>query len=131
MQIQIGTLLLEENYITADQLELAQKQQRQSGGRLGSILVKLGFVDDDDITALLSKKYSVPSINLTFLEIDPAIIKLIPGLAEDVIARTPAQAAPYTMLIAATSLSAWTNTRPSSSMRFDMCSRASVWGVMG
>ncbi len=77
MPTQIGALLLEENYITADQLELAQNQQRQSGDRLSSILVKLGFVDGEDITALLSKKYGVPSINLSFFEIDPYIIKLI------------------------------------------------------
>ncbi|NLT67148.1 MAG: type IV-A pilus assembly ATPase PilB [Acidobacteria bacterium] len=78
MPTQIGELLVKENYITSDQLEVALKHQRQSGGRLGSILINLGFVDDDDITALLSKKYGVPSINLAYFEIDPAVIKLIP-----------------------------------------------------
>src|SRR5690606_37272277 len=61
----------------------------------------------------------------------PSIIRLTPGLDDDVMTRTPAVAAPYTMLIAATSLSACTNARPSSGMRFAMCSSASVWGVMG
>jgi type IV pilus assembly protein PilB len=78
MPTQIGELLVKENYITADQLEAALKHQRQNGGRLGSILINLGFVEDDDITALLSRKYGVPSINLTFFEIDPSVIKLIP-----------------------------------------------------
>jgi|WetSurSiteA1Bulk_404760.scaffolds.fasta_scaffold14811_1 type IV pilus assembly protein PilB len=78
MPTQIGELLVKENYITADQLEVALKHQRQNGGRLGSILINFGFVEDDDITALLSRKYGVPSINLTFFEIDPSIIKLIP-----------------------------------------------------
>ena len=78
MPTQIGELLVKENFITPDQLELALKHQRQNGGRLGSILINLGFVEDDDITALLSKKYGVPSINLAFFEIDPAVIKLIP-----------------------------------------------------
>jgi type IV pilus assembly protein PilB len=78
MPTQIGELLLKENYITSDQLEAALKQQRQNGGRLGSILINLGFVEDDDITSLLSKKYGVPSINLSFFEIDPSVIKLIP-----------------------------------------------------
>ncbi len=41
--------------------------------------MKLGFVKDEDITALLSKQYGVPSINLTQFEIDPGVIKLIPG----------------------------------------------------
>jgi type IV pilus assembly protein PilB len=78
MPTQIGELLIKENFITPDQLEIALKHQRQNGGRLGSILINLGFVEDDDITALLSRKYGVPSINLTFFEIDPAVIKLIP-----------------------------------------------------
>ena len=78
MPTQIGELLVKENFITNDQLEIALKQQRQTGGRLGSILINLGFVEDDDITALLSRKYGVPSINLSFFQIDPAVVKLIP-----------------------------------------------------
>ena len=42
-------------------------------------LVKLGFVKDEEITALLSKQYGVPSINLTQFEIDASVIKLIPA----------------------------------------------------
>ncbi len=78
MTSHIGELLLKENYITAEQLEIGLQNQRQHGGRLGSILINLGFVDDDDITSLLSRKYGVPSINLAYFEIDPAVIKLIP-----------------------------------------------------
>jgi type IV pilus assembly protein PilB len=78
MPSQIGELLVKENLITAEQLELALKHQRQHGGRLGSILISLGFVEDDDVTSILSRKYGVPSINLAFFEIDPSVIKLIP-----------------------------------------------------
>src|SRR5512134_1451245 len=78
MSAQIGDLLLKENFITAEQLETALKHQRQHGGRLGSVLINLGFIDDDDITSVLSRQYGVPSINLAYFEIDPAVIKLIP-----------------------------------------------------
>jgi type IV pilus assembly protein PilB len=78
MSAQIGEILIKENLITAEQLDIALKHQRESGGRLGSILISLGYVEDDDITSILSKKYGVPSINLSFFEIDPSIIKLIP-----------------------------------------------------
>ena len=43
-----------------------------------STLVHLGFVKDEEITALLSKQYGVPSINLAQFEVDAAVIKLIP-----------------------------------------------------
>jgi type IV pilus assembly protein PilB len=78
MSSQIGELLIKENCISSEQLEIALKHQRQHGGRLGSILITLGFVQDDDITAILSRQYGVPSINLAYFEIDPGIIKLIP-----------------------------------------------------
>jgi type IV pilus assembly protein PilB len=78
MPTRIGEILIEEKRLTADQLDAALNHQRLNGGRLGSILIRLGYVDDDDITALLSKKYGVPSINLTYFEIEPAVIKLIP-----------------------------------------------------
>jgi type IV pilus assembly protein PilB len=78
MPSQIGELLVKENLINSEQLEQALKHQRQHGGRLGSILISLGYADDDDITSVLSKQYGVPSINLAYFEIDPSVIKLIP-----------------------------------------------------
>lgn len=78
MATQIGELLIKESLLTQEQLNVALKHQRDNGGRLGSILIQLGFVEDDDITALLSRKYGVPSINLAYFEIDPGVIKLIP-----------------------------------------------------
>ena len=61
----------------------------------------------------------------------PSIMRDTPGLDEDDITRAPVQAAPYTMLIAATSLSACRKTRPSSGMRRERYSSNSVCGVMG
>jgi type IV pilus assembly protein PilB len=79
MAVRIGELLLKEKRITPAQLQEALNYQKSNGGKLGLNLVKLGFVKDDEITALLSKQYGVPSINLTQFEIDPGIIKLIPA----------------------------------------------------
>src|SRR5882672_10903883 len=79
MAVRIGELLLKEKKITPDQLQQALAAQKANGGKLGYNLVKLGFVKDEEITALLSKQYGVPSINLTQFEIDPGIIKLIPA----------------------------------------------------
>src|SRR5207245_8528763 len=78
MPVRIGELLLKEKRITADQLQQALTQHKAQGGKLGFNLVKLGFVKDEEITALLSKQYGVPSINLAQFEIDPGVIKLIP-----------------------------------------------------
>jgi type IV pilus assembly protein PilB len=79
MPVRIGDLLLKEKRITSEQLQQALNHQKAKGGKLGYNLVKMGFVKDEEITALLSKQYGVPSINLTQFEIDPAVIKLIPA----------------------------------------------------
>ncbi|MBI3491654.1 MAG: type IV-A pilus assembly ATPase PilB [Acidobacteria bacterium] len=78
MAVRIGELLLKEKLITTEQLQQALNQQKANGGKLGYNLVKMGFVKDEQITALLSKQYGVPSINLTQFKIDPTIVKLVP-----------------------------------------------------
>lgn len=77
MSAKLGEILVRENLITSDQLRQALDYQRTHGGRLGSNLVKLGIVSDDVVTAVLSRQYGVPSINLELFQIEPEVIKLI------------------------------------------------------
>jgi type IV pilus assembly protein PilB len=79
MAVRIGELLLKEKRISPEQLQEALNYQKASGGKLGLNLVKLGFVKDEEITALLSRQYGVPSISLGDFEIDQSVVKLIPA----------------------------------------------------
>jgi type IV pilus assembly protein PilB len=79
MAVRIGELLLREKRITPAQLQEALNHQKANGGKLGITLVKLGMVKDEEITAMLSRQYGVPSINLAQFDIDNSVIKLIPG----------------------------------------------------
>jgi type IV pilus assembly protein PilB len=74
----LGEILLKENLITPDQLKQALEDQKANGGRLGNSLVRLGFMSDDEVMAVLSRQYGVPSINLNYFEVDPGVTKLIP-----------------------------------------------------
>jgi type IV pilus assembly protein PilB len=76
----LGELLVRSNLITRDQLQRALEEQKNSGGqlRLGAVLVKEGYISESELTAFLSKQYSVPSINLAEFEIDPTVVKLLP-----------------------------------------------------
>jgi type IV pilus assembly protein PilB len=78
MSQRLGDLLVKEKIITPEQLEQATKAQKDQNCRLGSALVKLGFLTDEDVTNFLSRQYGVPAINLSYFEIDPAVVKLIP-----------------------------------------------------
>src|SRR5438093_3912473 len=102
MPVRIGELLLKEKRITPDQLQQALNHQKASGGKLGFNLVKMGFVKDEEITALLSKQYGVPSINLAQFEIDPAVIKLIPADTAQKYQIVPLSRAGATLTIAMT-----------------------------
>ena len=77
MSAKLGEILVRENLISSQQLREALEYQRGSGGRLGSNLVKLGIISDDVITAVLSRQYGVPSINLELFQIEEDTIKLI------------------------------------------------------
>ena len=79
MAVRIGELLLKEKRISPEQLQEALNYQRQHGGKLGFNLIKLGYVKDDEITALLSKQYGVPSIALGQFDVDAAVVKLVPA----------------------------------------------------
>jgi type IV pilus assembly protein PilB len=78
MSQRLGDLLVKEKVITQEQLETALKSQKETNARLGSVLVKLGYMSDDDVTNFLSRQYGVPAINLSYFEVDPAVVKLIP-----------------------------------------------------
>jgi type IV pilus assembly protein PilB len=81
MSAKLGEILVRENLITPQQLRETLEYQRANGGRLGSNLVRLGHISDDVVTAVLSRQYGVPSINLDLFQIDDDVIKLI---SEDV-----------------------------------------------
>jgi type IV pilus assembly protein PilB len=102
MAVRIGELLLKEKRITPEQLQDALNYQRQHGGKLGFSLIKLGFVKDEEITALLSKQYGVPSIALAQFEIDPAVVKLIPSETAQKYQIVPLSRAGATLTIAMT-----------------------------
>jgi type IV pilus assembly protein PilB len=78
MSSRLGEILIKESLITSEQLRQALEHQKAHGGRLGTCLMKLGFISDDEITGVLSRQYGVPSINLKYYEVDATVIKLIP-----------------------------------------------------
>jgi type IV pilus assembly protein PilB len=75
----LGTILLREGLITQDQLDGALKDARSNGTRLGFSLIKLGFIQEEELTRMLSRQYRVPAVDITKVVVDPRILKLLPG----------------------------------------------------
>jgi type IV pilus assembly protein PilB len=75
----IGGLLVREGLITADQLAAALREARQAGSRLGTAVIRLGFLSEADMTRALGRQYRVPAVDLDRINVDPRILRLIPG----------------------------------------------------
>lgn len=78
MAKKIGEILLKANLITNDQLHQALQEQKKTGERLGSLLVKKGFVGEDEILSCLSKQFGVPAIDLENFQIESTVLETIP-----------------------------------------------------
>ncbi len=76
----LGKLLLGAKLITEQQLtEALATTKQKGGGRLGSTLVKMGFVEEEKLLGFLAQQYRVQAVDLKMYQnIDPAIIKLVP-----------------------------------------------------
>src|SRR3954466_6469224 len=75
----LGDLLVREKLISREQLEKALQEQRQSGTRVGYNLVKLGFIQETELTKMLARQFRMPAVDLSRFEVDPRIAKLIPA----------------------------------------------------
>ena len=83
MSGRLGELLVRENLISLQQLQKAQDEQRKTGGRIGSLLIRQGAIAETDLTGFLSKQYGVPSISLKDFDIDAEVLKLVPKVAAE------------------------------------------------
>jgi type IV pilus assembly protein PilB len=75
----LGDLLVREKLISREQLEKALQEQKQSGTRVGYNLVKLGFIQETELTKILARQYKMPAVDLSRFEVDPRIAKLVPA----------------------------------------------------
>ncbi len=74
----IGDLLVKTGLVTPDQLTQAIEQQKAGGGFVGSYLVRLGFISDEDLVHTISKQYGVPIVELGSYTLDVNLNQLIP-----------------------------------------------------
>jgi hypothetical protein len=76
----LGTILMQTAFITRDQLDEAIKLQNQTHeGRIGEWLLRLGFVEEHQITAALAQQYGLPLINLNNSDANTDAVRMVPG----------------------------------------------------
>jgi type IV pilus assembly protein PilB len=75
----LGDILLRDGLLSREQLAQALVEQKASKHRLGYILVKLGLVQELEITKILARQYRMPAVDLSRFDVDPKILKLVPS----------------------------------------------------
>jgi MshEN domain len=73
----LGDMLIDAGLIDDFQLRSALSHQRNWGGKLGTILIDLAFVREDELARVISEKLSIPYVNLFEPEVPEAVFKLI------------------------------------------------------
>jgi type IV pilus assembly protein PilB len=67
----LGDILISEGIITANQLKESIALQEKEGGKLGSVLIRLGYVNEEQIVIALSKQLSIPYVSLASGKLKP------------------------------------------------------------
>ncbi len=77
-KVRIGDMLVSNGEITEEQLKQALSDQKESGRKLGRILVERGYIEEDKFLGFLSEQFGIPFIDLREEPFDPALVTLLP-----------------------------------------------------
>ncbi|KPJ72520.1 type II secretion system protein GspE [candidate division TA06 bacterium DG_78] len=77
--MKLGEILVNQGFISEDMLEQALEEQKKDGSRLGSTLVKMGLLKEQDLLNALSKHFGVKAVDLKKTDIKDAVLDLIPS----------------------------------------------------
>jgi type IV pilus assembly protein PilB len=74
----LGEILLDERKITEGQLAEALEYQKSNRQRLGHVLIKLNYISEDELLAVLTRQFGVPAIKIDRKMLNPAVAKILP-----------------------------------------------------
>jgi len=76
----LGTILMQTAFLTREQLDQAIRlQSEKKEGRIGEWLLRLGFVEEHQVSAALARQFGLPLINLRNSHPNPDALRMIPG----------------------------------------------------
>jgi type IV pilus assembly protein PilB len=77
-RVPLGSLLMRDGLLTAEQLELALAEKEQTGRRIGEIVVAHGWVHAGSLARLLAEQHGLDYLDLSTVALDPAAATLLP-----------------------------------------------------
>ena len=77
-KIRIGDLLVEAGAITQEELDQALAKQKEEGGRIGNVIMEMGFISRELLITVLTTQMGIDFIELRAAKIDENVLKLVP-----------------------------------------------------
>lgn len=77
-RVKLGELLVEHEYITAQELEEALNKLDNTDKKIGEVLVDLGYVKEEDLIEVLEFQRGIPHADLDKYFFDPSLAELVP-----------------------------------------------------
>jgi len=75
----LGEILLDEGYVTREDLGVALTAQAERGQTLGRVLVELGMLSEAQLVSALAQQVGMDFIELSDFIVDRAAVALVPG----------------------------------------------------
>ena len=72
------TTIKEAKKLSDADIQKALNVYKEKGGKLGNVLIQLGFIDEKDLLALASDNFKIPLLNLAKYKVNPDMAKIIP-----------------------------------------------------
>ena len=96
----LGKLLLKERVVTQEQLADALLDQQETGDKLGAVLIRLGFTNEERIASTLSTQLQIPLARLTEETPEDSVIALMDRQAAEAAMAVPVRRSSYGVLVA-------------------------------
>lgn len=74
----LGEVLIDAGLLNETQLSAALQSQKTWGGKLGSTVVRMGFVREEDILKTLSSQLLLPAVDFNKVKISPRAVRALP-----------------------------------------------------
>ena len=78
-RVSLENVLLREKFITDKGIEKAEHYQKNNGGNLSEIFVKLGLVTEEQVVIRLAKQLGIPHMKLTNYKLNSEIVEIVPA----------------------------------------------------
>ncbi len=75
----IGEILVENKLVTPEELNRALVEHEETGESLGSTLIKMGYISEEDLLRSVSEQLNIPFVNLEDITIEQAVISKVPA----------------------------------------------------